>query len=276
MADSTSGYDPSPRRRAPRWTLLVLAAIAVVALAHHVRSAIDIGGGLRQSEDAIRAPFAWDGDTAAVRTVRPEAEEAGLAPGDLPVRLGSIPYRGLVSASKALRDLHPGDTLEVVFRRPASANPLEERTARIRLEPARRPGESHVRGWLAGIFLGVLGVVMPFFATILGLWTTAARPADRRAWILLGLMLGFGQLVQGDIASWEPGLREAGAAFTAALKASWPIFMFLFGLYFPEPFRAEQRRPWLKWIPISIVAAGGLSIPSSRWATSSTRRRWPP
>ncbi len=258
MSSSVSGYDPSPRRRAPRWTLLVLAAIALVALAHHVRSAIDIIGGLRRSDDAIRAPFSWERDTAAVLTVRPEAEAAGLAGGDLPVRIGSTPYRGLVSASEAMRELRAGDTLEIVFRRPGSANPLEERTARIRLEPARRPGESQVRGWLAGIFIGVLGLVMPFFGTLLGLWATAARPSDRRAWILLGLMLGFGQLVQPEVASWEPGLREAGAAFTTALKASWPIFMLLFGLYFPEPFRAEQRRPWLKWIPISIVAAGGL------------------
>ncbi|MBZ5640185.1 MAG: SpoIIE family protein phosphatase [Acidobacteriia bacterium] len=255
MPGSEGRFDPSPRRRTRRWPLIALAAIAAVALTHHARSAKDVLAGLLSGAPRPAIPFEVAVESSRFEKVRPEGAAAGLAVGDEPVRIGGGVYLGTASPWEAARRLRPGDTMEVVYRHSDPGMAPVEHTATIRLTAASPSRGSLVRSWIVGLGLKV---GMPLFATLLGLWVVAVRPTDRRAWILLGLMLSFGQLVRADAASWEPGLREAGVAYSVALSSSWSIFMFLFGLSFPEPFRAEQRRPWIKWVPIAVIGASSL------------------
>jgi phosphoserine phosphatase RsbU/P len=69
-------------------------------------------------------------------------------------------------------------------------------------------------------------------------------------------MFCFSQLFGSfKIESWGPGYRDVAMAYRTTLGVGWPIFMFLFGFFFPEPFPLYARMPgWRKWIPALAIA----------------------
>ena len=98
---------------------------------------------------------------------------------------------------------------------------------------------------------------MPAFCIALGFWVVLVRPNDPSAWLLLGLMLSFTQLVSAVplFAKWGLGVLKLAYSYNLVLKTAWPIFMFLFGFYFPEPLPYfTQPGLWRKWMPWIVVA----------------------
>src|ERR1019366_9428522 len=103
----------------------------------------------------------------------------------------------------------------------------------------------------------VIQAVTPVFCLLLGFVVAFLRPRDPLAWILLGMMIGFACLSPVDTSSWPDGDRQAGIVFFQSGVACWPIFMLLFGIYFPERLEFDHRHPWLKWLviaPLMVLA----------------------
>ena len=111
--------------------------------------------------------------------------------------------------------------------------------------------------WASGRTVAVLaGIIIPVFCLALGFWVVSVRPGDGLAWLLLGLLFSFAHLLSGALAlrGWGSGLLTFTFGYTELVALAWPIFMFLFGFYFPEAlpiFRRPGSR-W-RWLPAMVV-----------------------
>ncbi len=95
--------------------------------------------------------------------------------------------------------------------------------------------------------IGVL-VALPVICLLVGFYIAFARPLDPLAWITMAMLASFGQLaVQGQIISWSiwPPWLELLIVYHAFLNNTWPLWMVLFGFYFPRPFPSLSRRRWI-------------------------------
>jgi sigma-B regulation protein RsbU (phosphoserine phosphatase) len=99
---------------------------------------------------------------------------------------------------------------------------------------------------------------------LLGVWVAAQRPRDPLAWLVLALMLSFTVFGDPNVESWPPYARDLGLIFRSASSYLFPIWLLLFGLYFPEPLPAGRERArwvWLKWVvmaPLILFAVIGV------------------
>jgi sigma-B regulation protein RsbU (phosphoserine phosphatase) len=180
--------------------------------------------------------------------VPPEAAEAGLRQRDRILEVAGKPYLGSAVLDRELEHLKAGDTLVL---RVASEGQSPEKTVSIRLRPAAS------QPWSVRAATVMIKVVTPAFCLLLGFAVCFLRPRDPLAWILLGMMIGFACLSPTDTGSWPDGERQAGIIFLQTGVVCWPIFMLLFGVYFPERAELDRRHPWGKWLiiaPLLILA----------------------
>ena len=152
-----------------------------------------------------------------------------------------------------MRRRAPGDTLPVEASRAGVPVPAAVRLA------ARRPTTP---GFIYA-YAAVVWFALPLLSLALGFWVAGTRPGDSRAWMLLGMMLGLvqflfaidtgGQLLEPE--GWSGPLRVTALAYSTLAESTWPIWMMLFGLYFPTRWKLDRRAPWLKWLLIGPLAA---------------------
>lgn len=121
----------------------------------------------------------------------------------------------------------------------------------------------HLHGRPAGavdwMLTFVLQVVTPPLCLSLGFYAAHERPWDRRAWLLLMLLISHAVFVIGtdmvdSVMSWPPVIRDLALVYRTFWVFSWPVWMMLFAIYFPDRAMADRRRPWMKWavlIPVS-------------------------
>jgi sigma-B regulation protein RsbU (phosphoserine phosphatase) len=178
----------------------------------------------------------------------PEAKAAGLREGDTLVAVDGKPVTGTAVYGQAIAHAHGGDVLSVSVRPAGNTTGSGYQTVSLRLSGEKRllNGEKQQGGldWLVRV---LLTMVLPFSCLLLGFWVAMVRPRDPLAWLLLALMLSFAAVPVPIAETWEPGLRGFGAAYHAALNTLLPVWLLLFGIYFPEPFPARARRRWWKW-----------------------------
>ncbi|HYG81104.1 MAG TPA: SpoIIE family protein phosphatase, partial [Pyrinomonadaceae bacterium] len=68
-------------------------------------------------------------------------------------------------------------------------------------------------------------------------------------WLLLLLMMSFSVfLPRVNVAGWEGWLRVMGLVYFTFFFTTWPVWMMLFGVYFPERLSYDRRWPWAKWL----------------------------
>ncbi len=231
----------------------LLACLFAIAACYQVGSAVLI---LQQGSIALPA-FTPAIGSAAIWKVEPEASAAGLHKGDILVAINGRPYSGTAVFWEELDKAVPGSTLAVTVRSPG-AN-LQAHTVLIPI--ARSHSLITVK-----IIAVAMGVLMPAFCIALGFWVVLVRPNDLSAWLLLGLMLSSTQMATAVplFLSWGLGVFKLAYSYNQALKTAWPIFMFLFGVYFPEPLpyfaRPGTWRKWLPWIVIAPFALFGLAL----------------
>jgi len=99
----------------------------------------------------------------------------------------------------------------------------------------------------------VMVTLMPYLLVMLGFWVVFARPCDPLAWLVLALMLVDVGFYNTGPEYWPRWLRDFGAAFRYSNSLLAPIWLLLFGIYFPESFPARSRWARLtrwKWILI--------------------------
>ncbi|HET9528810.1 MAG TPA: SpoIIE family protein phosphatase, partial [Blastocatellia bacterium] len=147
-------------------------------------------------------------------------------------------------------------TLIVNARRPDAEAVDGEQQFQVPILPAN-PTAAGIANW---VFVLVLYVLMPAFCMVLGFGVAALKPGDFIAWLLLALMLSFGRILTGfEPALWKGSLRDVMLVYQSFFQTSWPIWMMLLGIYFPERLELDRRLPWIKWILIIPNAFFGIS-----------------
>jgi len=195
--------------------------------------------------------------SAVLEMIDAQASAAGLHKGDILVAINGRPFTGNTVFWEEIVKGTPGSALGVTVRSPR-ANP-QEHTVLMPVTQNHR--------WVANkAVIVAVGVVMPAFCIALGFWVVLVRPNDPLAWLLLGLLLSFTQVVNTSslFVSWGPGILHFAVGYNWTMKMAWPIFMFLFGFFFPEPLPFFRRpgawRRWLPWIAIAPFALSGLGF----------------
>src|SRR5215510_1343869 len=187
-----------------------------------------------------------------------EAQQAGVRSGDRLLKVNGIPVTGMAVYGEAIRKARPGDQILVTVARNERVGTTSEKTCAVSVWPPRH-------SWPQDIPEGLLLGILPFFSALLGFWIVFVRPYDARAWLLLALMLGYETFFDPGVESWGPWARDFGVVFWIGAKATLPMWLMLFAVYFPEPFPPGTKRAltwrWLQWvfvIPLSLLALAGI------------------
>ncbi|MDQ3819238.1 MAG: PDZ domain-containing protein, partial [Acidobacteriota bacterium] len=231
-----------------------LIALFVVTAIYQTRHTVEGVRELLYPGEIAQSPFGLKPVSNVITNVKPAAEQAGIHDGDILLAVNGEAYTGTAALIVPLMASRPGDTLTVRFRPAGEGEQTEGREATIPLaqQKTESPG---VSTWLP---LFVVLILMPIFCVLLGFWVALMRPQDPLAWLLLALMLSFGQLAgfETELVAMANPLRDVLIAYHIFFNSAWPVWMMLFGIYFPERFNADRRWPWAKWVfivPLALV-----------------------
>jgi phosphoserine phosphatase RsbU/P len=227
------------RKNPPILQYVCLALLFALASAYQIRSAMYAFPNYFHLKVAA-FPFTpnYDKGRPLLQFVTKPARQAGVQNGDILLAVNGRPLTGLAVFGEAIRTSRPGETLTIQFLHPGETAP---RSAAIQLEQAT----AHPFSWPAASLL-IVKLVIPTFCFLLGFWVTAVRPRDPSAWCLFLIMLFFSVFYSAGVESWGPVVRDVAEGYRLAVGNTWPIFMLLFGLYFPEPF-PEKDPAWWTW-----------------------------
>lgn len=237
------------RHRPARALYAALAVLFVIAAGYQVRALKQIFPQWFGAE-FVQWPFLLDAEDQPhflLQFVREDARAAGLRDGDALIAINGIPvtsrsvYADLLSAS------HPGEVMKVMYRR--NGQPIVSQTS-LRLRKLK--GDT-------GPILLLLYAVMPPFCLALGFWVVAVRLQDVRAWLLLAVMLGLATFFNSFPDFWEPPFRMLGSVYRILTESGWFAWLFLFGIYFPEPFPKTLRWKWWKWLASVVLLLWGIA-----------------
>jgi len=222
-----------------------LALLFALASAYQIRSAIFAFPNYFHLKVAVY-PFTpnYDKGRPVIQFPTKNARQSGIQNGDTLLAVNGRPVTGLAVFGEAIRTAKPGDILTVQFLRHGDAAP---RLATFSLEQAIAPPIS-----LPAASLLIVKLVIPTFCILLGFWVTAVRPRDPSAWCLFLIMLFFSVFYSAGVESWGPVVRDVAEAYRLTVANTWPIFMLLFGLYFPEPF-TERDPAWWTWAKRTVI-----------------------
>jgi phosphoserine phosphatase RsbU/P len=176
--------------------------------------------------------------------VTKSAWQAGVQNNDILLAVNGRPLTGLAVFGEAIRTAKPGDTLAVQVLRPGETAP---RSASIQLGQATAPPFS-----LPAASVLALKLVVPTFCILLGFWVAAMRPRDPSAWCLFLIMLFFSVFYSAGVESWGPVVRDVAEGYRVAVSNTWPIFMLLFGVFFPAPFPGKDPA-WWRWAKRIVI-----------------------
>jgi sigma-B regulation protein RsbU (phosphoserine phosphatase) len=220
--------------------LLILLTISVLYFGGGVYSFFDT---LVHWSDKAAMPFDFGFRGRVFSAIRPEARQAGARRGDTVLELDGAPFTGRSVMRDAVMSRKPGDLLRVKIQH------VDGRIVEITiiLAPRTKPSLLH---WATQF---VVQLLMPLFCVLLGFWVVLSRPKDTRAWLLLGMMLGFETLT--PTGSWTGFWFTAAIAWKTLLFDSLPIWIMFFGLAFPKPSAFDEKLSWVKWV-ITILLSG--------------------
>ena len=186
-------------------------------------------------------------DRPIVDLVDAKAAAAGIHHGDILVAMNHRPYTGLSVFFEALREAVPGSVMLVTVRSPEANSP--DRNIALPVTAGTRVIDSR----LVSISYRV---VVPAFCFVLGFWVVMVRPRDLSAWLLLGLLIGFGEVLleYPALHDWDPGMLKVACTYYLLTYSAMPALFFLFGFFFPEPLPFFTRPgAWRKWLPWIVV-----------------------
>lgn len=229
-----------PSRR-PTLQYAILGVLLAWALLAQLTFSIFVIYSEATPSQHIDTPFKTRSETVQIHELSPAFAHSGLEVGDDILAENGQPVYGAEQLDNILFHLRPGDTLTLTVRR-SLAGHAETRTVSIKPQPAKADPVS----WS---FLLSSLVVLPLSCILLGFYIAFARPTDLLAWITLGMLASFGQVVGtlGYWTIWSPW-REIFLTYHSLLNDLWPAWMVLFAFYFPVPFRFVEKRRWLAWL----------------------------
>ena len=226
---------------------LILAALFAATIAYEIPYLRDT---MRDAKRDVPF-FAMDSGSNRVGFTTPEAINAGIRKGDEVRSVNGRPYTGEGDLGIAVRDTPAGGSISLVLR--------TGETAQRRIELPVRPRRATLWEMVGELMLYFF---LPAVSVLLGFWVAVLRPRDPMAWLLLVLMLTFPHILESyKVQGWPPGWREAAMLYHAGLRGLFPVVMFLFGRFFPEPFPQTSRldkiwrwQAWLLAVPFAFFA----------------------
>jgi phosphoserine phosphatase RsbU/P len=239
----------------PIFLYILLAGLFAITLVYQGRYIPDF-----LSRERVNVPFFQvRPGTDRVFMASRNTVTSGIRNGDALVAINGVPFSGTAQLARAFNEAQPGSALTVTLV-PADA-PGSQRTVSL---PATR---EEFRSWDVISDL-VVGLLLPAVSLLLGFWVAFRRPSDPLAWLLLGVMLSFPHILSSFIVyGWPPGWREAAVLYETVLEFAFPIILFLFGRFFPEPFAAGSRhdRIWriLQWtvaLPFGLLSIASIVL----------------
>jgi phosphoserine phosphatase RsbU/P len=239
-----------------RPTLLysLLATLFAITLLYQVRYLPDL-----VRRETVHFPFFFvDAGSDTINFTTPEAASFGIRNGDHLLAVNGAPFTGTGVLGQAFENARPGVPLVLTV---VAKDAPGQRS--IHLPVTSDPFNS----WNTFSDL-VLELLLPAASLLLGFWVAFRRPRDPMAWLLLALMMSFPNILNSFIIEgWPPGWRETGMLYQSTLEASFPIVIYLFGRFFPEPFpqgsRYDQGWRALQWfcaLPFALIALTGVIV----------------
>ena len=227
----------------------LLAFLFAITLIYEVRY---VGDVLRAEKNDL--PFFVVGTASnRVAFATPEAKHLGIQNGDEMLAVNGVPYTGSHVLGKARVEARPGIPVTLTLRSGGSATGERQLTIPV--------GEGKGKFWSVTAALG-LNVILPALCLLLGFWVAFLRPRDPLAWLLLLVMMSLPHIFETyTVPGWGSGWREAGMLYHVVLDMAFPIAIFLFGRYFPEPFPEGSRYEliwkimlWALAVPFTFIA----------------------
>jgi phosphoserine phosphatase RsbU/P len=201
--------------------------------------------------DRARPPLDFSDNAHFLVQPLPESRRAGMQAEDQVVSVDGRPFTGMAGLIGQIFHAHPGQTVAILYRSQSG----EMHTAHVQLM-ARRRAPPTVSFWLINV---VLVVIFPAFCLLLGFWAVLARPLERNAWFVLGIMNGVPTFI--GHAGYFPGFLAPFTTFWQIFALQWMfISLILFSIYFPVRSRLDTRFPWVKWLVIVPQIAIGPAI----------------
>jgi phosphoserine phosphatase RsbU/P len=99
-----------------------------------------------------------------------------------------------------------------------------------------------------------LNILFPLACLLLGVWVVAARPWDKNAWFLFGLLQYFVIIFAGN-QFWPAAIFAFTSLWNVLGMVAGPLCIMSFGIYFPERSGYDVAHPWIKWILIGMLGA---------------------
>ena len=230
-------------RRAVYFAYFALALLFAIAVTNRVRDAVDRFDELFHGSERARAPIEMPAADMTPSYLQPEARAAGITEKDVISSIGTRSIQGTTSFYSIVRKARPGDRLLFGIVSFDSSR----REVSIELQPLF-PGGAKISDWFSFV---ILELAIPFFCLALGFWVAAVRIRDKRAWLLLLLMLSFPEFAYNQFRTLygRDDLAEAiFAAYHQLFTNIAPTALLLFGIYFPERLDLDRRAPWAKWL----------------------------
>ena len=234
----------------------LLATLFAISLLYQVRYLPDLF-----RRETVHFPFFFvDPGSDTINFTTPEAASFGIRNGDHLVAVNGIPFIGTGVLGQAFNRAKAGVPLNVTMVAKDAAMG-EQRTIDLPVT------SSPLNSWSNFSDL-VVEFLLPGLSLLLGFWVAFRRPRDPMAWLLLALMMSFPNILKAFIVEgWPPGWREAGVLYETTLEAMFPIVIYLFGRFFPEPFPPGSRYDfgwralqWLCALPYAIITLCGVVI----------------
>ncbi len=231
---------------ATKQTVLLGLLLLWALIAQGIFSGLAVGG---ESNRESRLPFFLHDYSSVINGVQPNYRGSGFRPGDELIALDGEPVIGRATIATVNQRVHPGVTVQVTVKRGEGSQ------TKILTMPLKLRAESPP----AILWTYVIGVQvgLPVMCLLVGFYIAFARPRDPLAWITMAMLASFGQLAsEGRLISWSiwSPWRELLLIYHAILSNTWPLWMLLFALYFPNPFAFLRQRTWLL-VAISLLPA---------------------
>ena len=203
------------------------------------------------SAHSVQVPFEQTPYSRVISEVSPVYDKAGLRAGDQVIGVNGTEINSATQEARLFLDAKPNDTVAVSIRRGG-----EIKTLTFALRP-------HVVGAGEWPFTIIASVLLPVACLLVGFYIAFARPTDPLAWIAMAMLASFStQLADPFLASLLPSpWRDFCFVYEAILRNTWPLWMVMFGFYFPLPFPFIRRKPWIVWLlAVPSIALTALSI----------------
>ncbi|HEX6545140.1 MAG TPA: PDZ domain-containing protein, partial [Bryobacteraceae bacterium] len=212
--------------------LLIWSTMAQVAI-----SGYQIFSANKSKQTGI-LPFHIDlaADSLMLRSYDDDLRKIGLLPGDELVALNGEIITGFRQLERRRFSWRPGQQVRVTVRRQDSGTAHTiDRVVSVRLPH---------RGALDWTFTIVLYTVIPIFSLILGFFVAFSRPHDKLAWLTLAMMASFSQLGPANLFGLPDPWMELVIGYRSLMTNTWPLWVMLFGMYFPSPFDFLRKYKW--------------------------------